>query len=570
MFDTKSGHMTQTQSRALSNRQIVRAAGIVLLGFLASGVLGIIRTAVFSATFGTSAELDSFYAAQRIPEMIFTLVAGGALGSSFIPVFSRYLSAEDREGAWKLASAVMSLSALAATALAVLIMILAPFLVPTLLVPGETAIYQSLTTSLTQLMLITTVIFSVSGLLMGILQAHQLFLLPALATSMYNIGLILGAVLFVHMLPAQTNLVLPNILDQWVDGGQVYINAPARMADELSKGNVYGLALGAVLGAFLHMMVQFPGLRRLKSALRPLFNWRIEGVREVLVLMGPRVLGLGVVQINFAVNIAFASSMEDGSLTALNTAWFLLFFALGVIAQSVGTAVFPSLSALASENNMAGFRDRLAGAMRSVLFLALPSTVGLIVLGEPVIAMIFERGEWTRISSQATAWALAFFALGIAGHALLEVLSRAFYALSDTWTPVKIGVAAMVSNIILSYVFIQFIGDPDNLTRGSFAGLALANSLTTLVESAILWWLLRRRIKGINDSHVINGAFRTLLASIGMGVAVWLTMDLLYEDSGAFITALAGMGVGVVSFFGLAIILGVDEARSVPRMILRR
>lgn len=570
LLDMKSGNMTQNQSRALSNRQIVRAAGIVLLGFLASGILGIIRTAVFSATFGTSAELDSFYAAQRIPEMLFTLVAGGALGSSFIPVFSRYLSAEDREGAWKLASAVMSISATAATLLAVVLMVSAPFLVPTLLVPGETSDYQSLTTSLTQLMLITTVIFSVSGLLMGILQAHQLFLLPALATSMYNIGLILGAVLFVHVLPAQTNLVLPNLLDQWGDGGQVYINAPIRVADELSKGNVYGLALGAVLGAFLHLMVQFPGLRRLKSALRPLFDWRIEGVREVLVLMGPRVLGLAVVQINFAVNIAFASTMEDGSLTALNTAWFLMFFTLGVIAQSVGTAVFPSLSALASENNIDGFRDRLAGAMRSVLFLAIPSAVGLIILGEPVIAMIFERGEWTRISSQATAWALAFFALGIAGHGLLEVLSRAFYALSDTWTPVKIGVAAMVSNIVLSYVFIQFIGDSGDLTRGPFAGLALANSLTTLIESAVLWWLLRRRIQGVNDSHVISGAVRTLIASIGMGVLVWLTIELLYGDSGAFITAIAGIGVGVVSFFGLAIVLGVDEARSVPRMILRR
>jgi len=562
--------MTQTQSNALSNNQIVRAAAIVLFGFLASGVLGIVRTAVFSSTFGASAELDSFYAAQRIPEMLFTLVAGGALGSSFIPVFSRYLSAEDREGGWKLASAVMTLSATAAAILAIVLAVLAPFIIPTLLVPGESADYQALTTSLTQFMLITTVIFSISGLLMGILQAHQLFLLPALATSTYNIGMIVGALLFVHILPAQTNLLLPSLVDRLSDGHDIYLNAPVHVATILNRGNVYGLALGAVLGAVLHLAIQLPGLPRVKSALRPLFNWRIEGVREVMSLMGPRMLGLAVVQINFAVNIAFASTMEDGSLTALNTAWFLMFFTLGVIAQSVGTAVFPSLSALAAENNMEGFRNRLAGAMRSVLFLAIPATIGLMVLGEPVIAMIFERGEWTRIHSQATAWALAFFALGIAGHGLLEVLSRAFYALSDTWTPVTIGIGAMVANIILSYVFIQFIGESGNLARGAFAGLALANSLTTLIESAVLWWLLRRRIKGVNDGYIINGAVRALIASIGMGIAVWLTMNALYDESGAFITAVAGMGVGVVSFFGLALILGIDEAKSVPRMLLRR
>lgn len=526
-----------TQSKALSNRQIARAALVVLGGFVASGLLGMVRTAVFSSTFGTSAELDAFYAAQRIPEMLFTLVAGGALGSSFIPVFSRFLAADDDNGAWRLASAVMTLSMLAAALLAIIIALLAPVLVPALLVPGATPEQQALTTSLTQLMLVTTVIFSISGLLMGILNAHQLFLLPALALSMNNIGLIFGA------------LVL------------------TRMGD--GSPDVYGLAWGAVLGASLHLIVQLPGLPRVKARLRPLLDWRTPGAREVLVLMGPRVLGLAVVQINFAVNIAFASSMADGSLVALNTAWFLMFFTLGIIAQSVGTAVFPSLAALAAENDMDGYRDRLASALRSVLFLAFPASVGLIVLGGPVVNVLFERGAWTSESTAATAWALSFFALGIAGHAGLEVLSRAFYALADTWTPVRIGIAAMIGNITLSVIFIQFIGNPDDLARGPFAGLALANSLTTLLEAAALWWLLRRRAGGINDAYIVRGASRALVAALGMGAAVW-TVTTLLADSRALVTTAAGISTGGAVFFGLALLLGIDEARSLPRMLLRR
>ncbi|MDX1995396.1 MAG: murein biosynthesis integral membrane protein MurJ [bacterium] len=542
-----------TTTTALSNRQLLRAALVVLAGFLTSGILGLIRTAVFSATFGTSAQLDAFYAAQRIPEMLFTLVAGGALGSSFLPIFSRYLHEKDPSSAWRLASAVMTLSALAAILLALVLVILAPFIVPRLLVPGRSLEEQTLTIALTQLMLITTAIFSISGLTMSILNAHQIFFLPALAASMYNLGQIAGALILARMMPASEGVA------------------------QVNGANIYGLAWGAVLGALLHLAIQLPALPRIQARLTFLLAPRFPGVREVLLLMGPRVLGLAVVQINFAVNVAFASVMLEGSLTALNTAWVLMFFALGVIGQSMGTALFPSLSALAAQGNFVGFRDRLSGALRAVLFLAFPASVGLIVLGQPIIAVMFERGQFTAESTAATAWALSFFAIGIAGHALLEVLSRAFYALSDTWTPVRIGLASMVSNIILSYVFIQFIGDPDSLIRGPFAGLALSNSLTTLLEGVALWWLMQRKmhkrleqqLESTHDVAVLSSAGRALIAALGMGAAVWGTTQVLSEAH-VMITVIAGIGVGVVAFFGLALLLGVEEAHTVPRLLLRR
>lgn len=534
---------------------MIRAALTVLLGFVASGVLGVVRTAIFSATFGTSASLDAFYAAQRVPETLFVLVAGGALGSSFLPVFARSLAARETDHAWKLASVVMTLSTGAAGVLALALAFLAPVLVPALLVPNATAAEQALTVSLTQVMLGTTVIFSVSGLTMGILNAHQRFLLPSLAISMNNVGLIVGALVLTRLLPP-------------VDGlGQV------------GDHNVYGLAWGALLGAGLHLLVQLPGLARLGGRLRPLFQPRLAGVADVLRLMGPRVLGLAVVQINFAVNVAFASGMVDGSQVALNTAWFLTFFSLGIIAQSVGTALFPSLSALAASEDWDGFEDRLAAAVRGVLFLALPTTVGLMVLGRPVIALFFQRGAFTAESTAATAWALVFFAFGIAGHSLLELFSRAYYALGDTWTPVRVGVAAMLSNIALSLLLVRVIGDPTSLTQGPFAGLALANSLTTLLEGFALWGLMRRRLRQTPRSadraaHPLDAArFRAMaragLAAAGMGILVWL-VDGTLVDAPIALRVSMGVLVGGVGYFGLAYLLRIEEVRLIPHMLLRR
>jgi putative peptidoglycan lipid II flippase len=532
-------------TRALSNRQIARAAGVVLLGFLTSGALGLIRTAIFSATFGTSVALDAFYAAQRIPETLFVLVAGGALGSSFIPVFARFQSADDHDSAWRLASAVMSISATIAGVLALLVGLFAPLLVPPLLVPGKSPEVQALTVSMTQIMMLTVVIFSVSGLLMGILNAHQIFALPALALSMNNIGLIIGALVIARVIPATTG------------------------PGQAGTTNVYGLAFGAVLGALLHLLIQLPGLPQVKARLRFLPNPRVPGVREVLLLMGPRVLGLAVVQINFMVNAALSSNMVDGSYTALTTAWTLMFFVLGVIAQSVGTAVFPSLSALAASGEMAGFKERLAGALRGVLFLAFPASVGLIVLGSPFIALMFQRGAWTAESTAATAWALAFFSIGIAGFSLLEILSRAFYALSNTRTPVVIGVAAMVANIILSLLFVSVIGDPNSLSRGPFAGLALANAVTTIGEALVLWTLLRRLIGPLGSRIVFDGVWRSAAAALGMGAAMWAVVNLL-ADAGQLVVLIAGGVVGSAVFFSLSLLLRIEEAQSVPKMLLRR
>jgi putative peptidoglycan lipid II flippase len=539
-----------SHSAVLTNRQIVRAAGVALLGFLASGVLGIIRTSIVNSTFGAGMALDAFTTAQRIPESIFVLVAGGALGSSFIPVFARYLRNENDGLAWRLASASITLSSLAAAALSLLAVIFAPWIVATILAPGQAANVQPLTVSLIRIMMLAPFIFSISGLMMGILQTYGNFILPSLAISMNSIGQIFGVLVLAHVLPPLTGSVA-----------------------QVGNANVYGLAWGAVLSAVLHLAVQLPGLRAIKTQspkVRFLLDWRTPGLREVLLMMGPRVLGLGVAQLNFIVNTNFASRMVAGSQAVLTTAWTLMFTILGVIGQSIGTAVFPTLSALAAEGNMEGYQDRLTRALRSVIFLALPATIGLIVLGGPFIALLFQRNSWTAEDTAGTAWALAFYAIGITGHASLEVLSRAFYALEDSRTPVIIGVMSLVANILLSIVFIQFIGDPASLAQGPFAGLALANSLTTLAEAGTLWLLLQRRIGKPKDRYLLDGILRTGAATSVMLIVI-LPFRLLTSDGlGMGLVGLVGAGLGAAVFFGSSMALKMEETRTVLGMILRR
>ncbi|MCE2472649.1 MAG: murein biosynthesis integral membrane protein MurJ [Anaerolineae bacterium] len=535
-------------NQALDNRQIIEKALIVLVGFLASGLLGLVRIAVVGAQFGTGAANDTFAAAQQLPETVFVLVAGGALGSSFIPVFAR-IRERDLDQAWRLASAVMTLSAATAALFGLLAAGLAPLLVSHLLYVDRPPEQQQLMVEMVRLMMITPIIFSVSGLIMGILQSYAAFWLPAIAISMNNIGIIIGALLIAPALPAHPSV------------GQV------------GDLNVMGLAYGAVLSAVLHLLVQLPGLYKIRARLRILLSLRIPGVLDVIRLMGPRVFGLAVVQLNFYVNIRFASAMVDGSVVAIRYAFMLCFFVLGMIGQSQASAVFPTLAALRAQGDYDGFKDRLARAMRNVLYLAFPASALLIVLGEPLVGFL-QRGAWTAESTQAVAWALSFYAIGIAGFALLEVLSRAFYALEDTWTPVIAGTAAMLSNIALNLIFIQFIGDPESLARGAFAGLALANALTTIVEALALWWLLRRRLAeqgataNIHDRAVLVSAGGSLLLSLVMAAALLIMKNAVPADSAML--ALTGCVVAALIFFAGGYLFNISETRYLLAPLLRR
>lgn len=494
-----------------------------MLAFIVSRILGLVREIVIGARFGTSAEYDAYLAAFRLPDLLYVLIAGGALASAFIPTFTRYLTAGDRLGAWRLTSAVVNIVTLILATAAALAAIFAPVLVATLIAPGFDPATQALTVSLMRVMLIAPVIFGVSGVIMGALNAQQHFLLPALAPIAYNLAIIAGAV----------------FLSPFVGAA--------------------GLAIGVVAGAVGHLLIQVPGLARFGARYFPVFDARDPGVVHVARLMGPRVLGLAVVQLNFLINTNLASRLGEGAVSALNYAWLLMLLPLGVFAQSIATAAFPTFAAQAARNEIDPMRHTLSGALRATLFLSLPAAVGLIVLRTPLVQLLFERGEFTPESTQAVAYAMQFFALGLVAHSLLEIVTRGFYATHDTRTPVIVGVAAMFLNVALSLMLIGPLAE---------GGLALANSIATTVEALVLVWLIRGRLSGIEGRRVWGALARSGLASAAMGLALLGLLQM--PISSALALCAAGIAVGVIVYAGAALLLRADELRSVRQLVQRR
>ncbi len=451
-------------------------AALVMAFYVASRVLGLVREMVISHQFGTSRALDAYRAAFTIPDLIFTLVAGGALGSAFIPTFTAYLAREEHKEAWRLASAVTNLAFLTLSGAAIVVGLLAPWLVP-LIVPGFVGDEASLTltTDLVRIMLASPMLAGMSGIFMGVLNSRGHFLAPAVAPVVYNLGII---------------------------GGAVFL-AP-------SEG-VRGLAIGVAVGAALHLLIQIPALWQTRPHYSFTLGLDLAGTREVGRLMLPRVMGLAAMQLNYLVNTILASTLRAGSLAALTFAWQLTTLPWGVFAMSISTVSFPSLSASAARGEMDGLKHTLSSALRTIIYLTLPAGVGLFVLREPLVALLFQRGEFTAESTLSVAWALAFYAPGLLALAVTEILTRAFYALHDTRTPVLIAVATVAANVAMSLLLLGPL---------SHGGLALAATISNTAETIILIALLRRRLGGLDDRNVLISSARAAVASLIMGLAL--------------------------------------------------
>jgi putative peptidoglycan lipid II flippase len=492
--------------------------------FLASRLLGLLRDVLIGAQFGTSGSYDAYVAAFRIPDIIYTLIAGGILVSAFVPTFTDYLAREDRPGAWRMASAVINLVTLVLIVAAIIAALFAEPIMRYLLAPGFSPAQQQLAVQLMRLMLIPPIIFGISGIVMGILYAHQSFWLPGLAPSMYNLGIIAG-----------TLLLAPTL-------------------------GVYGLAIGAISGALLHLLVQIPGLIKVKAR----YTFRLSvfdpGVQEVMRLMLPRLFGVAVVQLNFLVETSLASLLSTGAVSALNYAWRVMLTPQAVVAQSVATAAFPTFADQYSRGQLQQLRSSLAATIRSILFIAIPASIGLLVLCQPIIELVFQRGKFTEESTALVAAALGAYALGLIGHSGVEILVRAFYALHDTKTPVLLGILSLVINLIISLSLINVLG---------VTGLALANTIAALIEMMLLIVMIRKRLGGLDDRHLALSALKTTIASVVMGVVVWGFLGVV-ATAGVIIRTVGGIAVGVGVFFVAAWLLRSDELHGMLGMVLRR
>jgi len=521
---------TDTET-STANQQIARAAGIVMIAYIFSTMIGVIRGMVVSRAFGTSTSLDSFNAANRVTELLFNLTAGGALGSAFIPMFTGYLTRKDQKGAWKLASGVVNSVLVVLVLVSTLMWIFAPFLVENglfALVADSSAVQVAETVRLLRIMLPTVIVFGLSGLVMGMLNAHQVFLWPALAPAAYSLGIILG----VWLLPASLG--------------------------------INRLAIGTVIGALGHLLLQLPAFFRLPARRYELATGFRDGpVRKVLLLMLPRIFGAGIVQLNFMANTIISLSLGAGSASALTWAFTLMLMPQAAIAQSAGTASLPTLSAQVELGRFDEFRQTLSGIIRMMLLLALPATVGLILLRVPLVRVLYERGSFDASSTQMVAWALLWYAVGLTGHSLVEVLSRAFYAMHDTKTPVLVGIVAMTGNILLSFGFSQLFSQVGWLPLG---GLALANTAATAVESLALLELMRRRMKGVGGKLILRTGALALAASTVMGaaLAVWMTV---FGGMNKFLVLAGGIVLGVAVYGLMMWLLKVPELGAIIRRV---
>jgi len=502
------------------------AAAVVAAGFFGSRLLGVLRSVAIADAFGTSPELSAYWVAFRLPDLVFQLLAGATLGSAFIPTFTRIFTQQSEEEAWRLARSVLNLVALATIAFAVLAALLAPLLVP-IMAPGlgedtgRQDELRALAVDLTRIMMLSPILFAVSGMFMGILNARHHFLWPAIAPMVYNLAIIIGA---------------------------------------LVSDDVHTLAFAVVAGAGGHLIVQVPVLLAVGMRWRPQANWRDASVREVGRLMAPRVLGLAAFQLNLLVTIFFASTVSDEAISAVNYAFLIMMTPLGLSGMAIGTAVFPTMAAQAAAG-LGELRHTVERSLRVTLFLTVPAAVALMLLSRPLVALLFEHGDFPEASTDITQAALLYYAIGLPAHAAIEILSRGFYALGDTRTPVRFALISLVVNLALCAALVGPL---------EVRGLALALSVATIVEALLLAWTLRGRIEGVDVRGIVRSVGRTAVASAVMAGVVELYLFAL-DRAGHFDTsslldaflALAGSAaLGGAVFLAAARALRSEEAEA--------
>ena len=487
---------------------IAAAAGIVMASIALSRLLGFVRQAAINAQFGVGPEADAWFAAFRIPDTIFMLLAGGALLSAVIPVYAEVKSRGDPEALRQLLSGVATLVFLASIAFAALGALLAEPLMAAI-APGFEADTRALAVDASRWLMLSPVLLGLSAVAKAALQAERRFMPPALSPLLYNVGIIVGAVVLAQAF------------------------------------GLRGLVWGTLIGAALHFGVQAPGLA---SLVRFRFTWGFTNpdVRRVIVLMLPRLLGVAALQASLIYVNILASLQGPSAVAALNNGFLVMLLPLGVFGMALGEAALPDLAGRWAGGDRTLFAARVSGVARHIVFLNVPAAVGLVILAEPLVAVLFQRGAFDATATAITATALRFFAIGLAGHAAVEILVRGFFAMQDTRTPVVLGATSLGLHMLLSWVLAQWLG---------IGGIALGLSIGVLVEALLMALVLRRR-GGLHVGRAELAVIATALTAatmMGLVIAVlrvttWTEGPIGLDSAlllGAYLTAAVATYVSV-------------------------
>src|SRR5713226_6811889 len=468
---------------AQPQRVSTRATGVVGVAVMCSRLLGLIREQVFAGLFGAGKNLDAFLMAFRLPNLLRDLFAEGALSAAFITTFSKKIATEGDESVWRLANKVATLTAIFMSAVTLLGILFAPQLIELMTWGSWSPEKTALTILLTRIMWPFILLVSLAALVMGMLNAKHVFGAPAMASSFFNLGSIIGGVALCYWLDPQPDWRHPHF----------------------GERGLVGLSIATLIGGFLQLIVQFPPPRRVGLSFRPDFNWRDSGVRTILILMGPATIAASAVQINVAVNSGFASTLGDGPMTWLNIAFRLMQLPLGIFGVAVATVTLPLVSRNAAVGNIAGFRSALAHAMRLVMLLTIPSAIGLIFLAQPIISVIYEHGRFTAEATRQTADALRFYAIGLAAYSAVKVLAPAFYALDKRHLPMLVSLFTILVNFCLNWLFTFHLGL-------GHRGLALSTSLVAITNFLLLYIMMRRYAGRLETGAMLKLLGKLLIA----------------------------------------------------------
>ncbi len=509
-----------------------RAAASVGLLFVANRGLGLLRDVIIAGKFGTSPDLDAYYAAFRLPDFLFLVIASGAFGAAFIPVFVGFLERGEERDAWRLANSVLNTAVVALTALAGLGFLLAEPLMRYAIAPGLVAHPDqlALAVTLTRILLVQPILLGVGGAAMGILNAQQRFTVPALAPVTYNLGIVFGALALTP------------------------------------RFGIKGLAYGVLLGALGHVLTQLPSLLRVMRYV-PIVSLKAPGMKRVGALLLPRMFGQAVFALNFVIVTDFASRLGEGRIAAFQFGYTLFLLPHGVFALSAATVLFPTLSRLAEARDWGGFREQYAATLRTVCFYMVPASAALVALRVAIPEAIFQLGAFGGHSTELTAVALGALSTGLIAYGVVEIVTRAFYALHDTRTPVIAGVVTIALNAPLSYGLSRVF---------DLGGLALGLSLTTWLEMIILLMVFRTKVRDATPD-LLGALVPVFWAAAAMCVAlapcVWL-LTRLHSDNGKSLPQLAfflvTLGIGAAVYLGVATLLGVPEVTRARDGVLRR
>jgi putative peptidoglycan lipid II flippase len=505
----------------------ISAAAILVASFsVLSRFLGIIRDKILASEFGADITLDAYYAAFRVPDLLFNLIVLGALSAGFIPVFTKHVkdfslsgkrSREKNKEAWLLSSYVLNLLMISLVVASILGMIFANYLID-ILVPGFGPEQKKLTVTLTRVMFLSPIFLGISSVLSGVLQSYKRFFAYSLAPILYNLGIILGAVYFSKVL------------------GPV------------------GLAWGVILGAFLHMIIQVP------SALISGFTWQLKidfknsGLRKILKMMVPRTLTLAISQINLLVVTVISSTLIAGSLAVFNFANNLQSFPLGVFGVSFAIAAFPTLSRLSGQTEK--IKKVFNKTFKQILFFIIPSTVLLITLRAQIIRVILGSGKFDWQDTVLTIDTLGFFALSLFAQAVLPLMVRMFYAHDNSKTPFFMGLISVIVNVFLSFYLAGIMG---------VAGLALSFSISMILNFFLLWISLRIKLGSFNEINILTSVLKFSIAAILAGLAVQVTKIVIWTFVdmttfwGVFTQGLGAGIVGIIVYLVIAYLLKVEE-----------